>query len=423
MPKALVPVAGEPMLARALRGVRRALPAAEIVAVLPRESEELWRLGRELGGVPAGAGETGRNESGLVLVAGGGTRTASVRAGLDAIGADADVVLVHDAARCLAPPEVFLAVVGALEAGATAVVPALPVVDTVKTAVPAEDRGIAPEQVYDTPARSALRAVQTPQGFVRAALVAAHRQAEAWGGDRSEAVTDDAMLMELTGLPVHLVPGSLESLKITTDLDLRIAEASLRPGPAGTEPADQKPADQKPADQSPVDQTEETMDRDQTSLPRIGVGTDVHRFAPEGSDRELWLAGLHWPGERGLEGHSDADAVAHAACDALFSAAGIGDLGTHFGTLRPELAGASGAALLTEAARLVRAAGFEIGNVAVQFVGNRPRFGARREEADRVLSAAAGAPVTVTATTSDGLGYEGAGEGVTAYASALVFRA
>jgi 2-C-methyl-D-erythritol 2,4-cyclodiphosphate synthase len=156
-------------------------------------------------------------------------------------------------------------------------------------------------------------------------------------------------------------------------------------------------------------------------LPRTGIGVDVHAFAPVEESRDLWLAGLHWPGERGLSGHSDGDAVAHAACDALFSAAGIGDLGTHFGTDRPEFAGASGATLLAEAARLVRAAGFEIGNIAVQFVGNRPKFGPRRSEADAVLTGAAGAPVSVAATTSDRLGYEGDGQGITAYATALVY--
>lgn len=155
-------------------------------------------------------------------------------------------------------------------------------------------------------------------------------------------------------------------------------------------------------------------------IPRTGIGIDVHAVDPE-PGRDLWLAGLQWPGERGLSGHSDGDAVAHAACDALFSAAGIGDLGTHFGTDRPEFAGASGASLLAEAARLVRAAGWEIGNVAIQFVGKRPKFGPRRTEADAALSAAAGAPITVTATTSDGLGYEGTGEGITAYATALVY--
>ncbi|WP_461189162.1 2-C-methyl-D-erythritol 2,4-cyclodiphosphate synthase [Arthrobacter sp. Z4-13] len=156
-------------------------------------------------------------------------------------------------------------------------------------------------------------------------------------------------------------------------------------------------------------------------LPRTGIGIDVHAYAPEDAPRPLWLGGLLWEGERGLAGHSDGDPVAHAAADALFSAAGIGDLGTHFGTSRPEFAGASGVTLLTEAARIVRAAGFEIGNVAVQFVANRPKFGPRREESQQVLSAAAGAPISVTATTSDGLGFAGRGEGISAVATALVY--
>ncbi|MFB3979842.1 2-C-methyl-D-erythritol 4-phosphate cytidylyltransferase [Microbacterium proteolyticum] len=373
-PKAFVGLDEHTILRHALRGVFAA-PRAQVVVVVPAGFE-----GPALTEVREVAGDRIDLVS---VVAGGTTRQSSVAAGLAALWADVDTVLVHDAARALTPPSVFERVVAALEKGADAVIPAVPVVDTIK-------KVNATGAIVAAVDRSELAAAQTPQGFRRHVLVEAVNAADA---DH----TDDAALVAAAGHPVITVAGDAASFKITTAPDLDRARALVSDSPAITAPARALPA------------------------PRVGVGTDVHAFGGEGS---LWLAGLEWPGEPALSGHSDGDAVAHAIVDALLAAAGLGDIGTHFGTDRPEFAGAHAKAFLAHTRELLGAAGWRIGNVSVQVQANRPRFAARRAEAERVLSAAlGGAPVSVSATTTDGLGFTGRTEGVAAFATALVVPA
>lgn len=369
-PKAFVGIDEHTILRHALRGVF-AGPLAQVIVVAPAD---------RLGDAQTDAVEAAGGHRDLVtVVAGGGTRQESVRAGLAALWADVEIVLVHDAARALTPASVFERVVAAVRAGRDAVIPALPVVDTLKR--------VAADTVTALVDRAELAAAQTPQGFRRDVLDAAYERA-------GEEYTDDAALVQAAGFPVYTVTGDERAFKITTPGDLDRARHLAAPVPAATVSLD------APA-----------------VLPRVGVGTDVHAF---GGDGTLWLAGLEWPGEQALHGHSDGDAVAHAIVDAVLAAAGLGDIGTHFGTDKPEYAGAHAEAFLTRTRAILGEAGWTVGNVSVQVQANRPRFAARRAEAEAVLSAALGAPVAVSATTTDGLGFTGTGDGVAAFAVALV---
>ncbi|MFD8770314.1 2-C-methyl-D-erythritol 4-phosphate cytidylyltransferase [Microbacterium oxydans] len=365
-PKAFVGVDSRSVLRHALDGVFAAVPA-QVVVVAPAgwEGDAETEL-REAAGERADLGR---------VVTGGATRQQSVAAGLSALWGDIETVLVHDAARALTPPSQIDAVAAAVTAE-VGVIPTLPVVDTLKRVV---DGAVA--AAVD---RSELAAAQTPQGFPRAALEAAYAAARESGVE----YTDDAALFAATGRPVRHIDGSERAFKITTPADLERARHLLGSHNAGA------------------------------GIPRVGIGTDVHAFGGEG---DLWLAGLEWPGEQPLSGHSDGDAVAHAIVDALLGAAGLGDIGEHFGTAHPEYAGAHAEVFLARTRELLREAGFAVGNVSVQFQGNRPKFSPRRSEAQELLSGILGAPVSVTATTTDGLGFAGRAEGIAVTAIATVF--
>lgn len=368
--KAFVGIDEHSILRHALQGVFDG-PPAQVVVVAPED-----RRGDALTDALEAAGQSRDLVS---VTVGGATRQQSVAAGLAQVWPDVEIVLVHDAARALTPGDVFARVAGAVDAGAAAVIPVLPVVDTLKRVD--GDRVMAPVD------RSVLAAAQTPQGFRRRVLDAAYA---APGADH----TDDAALVQASGAEVVTVPGDERAFKITTPADLDRARHLAAPVVAAVV----------------------AVDPPQT-VARVGIGTDVHAFGDTGP---LWLAGLEWPGENGLNGHSDGDAVAHAIVDAILAAAGIGDIGTHFGTDHPEYAGAHADVFLARTCALVAEAGFAVGNVSVQVQARRPRFAQRRVEAERMLSEALGAPVSVSATTTDGLGFTGRGDGVAAYAVALL---
>jgi len=357
IPKALIQIDGVTLVERAFASLSTVVD--EIVITAPAGYEEQFR---------AIVGDSAK------VISGGVLRSDSVNLALKSLSPTIKYVLVHDAARALATSDLASRVLSELEKGEAAVIPALNVIDTIKEV----DRD---GYVRNTPDRSILKAIQTPQGFSVAVLKRAH--------EASQDATDDAALVEALGIKVKTIAGEARAMKITNPEDIATAVTLLRPS---------------------------------NSEIRIGIGTDAHAFSSDPS-RQLWLAGIYWPDIVGVDGHSDGDVAAHAICDALFSATSLGDLGSNFGVSDSKYAGASGAMLLSETLSRVTKAGYEIANVGVQIVCNKPKIGTRRAEAIAALSQAlGGAAVSVTATSTDGLGFTGEGKGISAIATALVVK-
>jgi 2-C-methyl-D-erythritol 4-phosphate cytidylyltransferase / 2-C-methyl-D-erythritol 2,4-cyclodiphosphate synthase len=360
LPKAFVPLMGEPLIEHALRNLVATTGLAHVSLVAHNDFHD---------DAEALADRYSTQDINIVVVQGGEvTRQDSVRNGLAFVPDDLDVVLIHDAARAFATAELFERVAAAVRESGKGVVPVLPVVDTIKRA--------EAELILETVDRSDLRVAQTPQGFPIAAFKAAHALAGA-------EFTDDAALFQAAGGAVTSVIGQATAFKITHPADLAAAERLL------------------------------------SAELRTGIGTDVHRFATDGR-KPLNLAGIEWPDEVALDGHSDGDAVCHAIVDALLAAAGLGDIGGVFGVDRPEYAGATGAVFIDGALAMLREQGWTVQNVSVQIIGNRPKLAPRRDLAQERLTALVGTPVSIGATTTDGLGFLGNSEGVAAVATALI---
>lgn len=366
--KVFLPVGGEPALCRCVRAYQ-GLCARLVVVLKPEEEPKAREMLKSSGLLQAVS----------AFAAGGETRQDSVRNGLEKLSEEESILLIHDAARALVTPEIILRVVDSVKAHGTGVA-AVPLKDTVK-----EVDGL--ERVVSTPERDKLRAVQTPQGFLKSLLQKAHTEAEKTGYQ----ATDDAALVEALGVRVQLVEGSMDNLKLTTPEDLLAAQAILA-------------------------RREGRME----SMMRIGHGYDVHRLVP---GRKLILCGVEIPHETGLLGHSDADVALHALTDALLGAAALGDIGRHFPDSNPDYKGISSLILLRHAAALLQERGYAPSNVDVTIAAQRPKLAPYILQMRQNVANALSLPedcVSIKATTTEGLGFEGEEKGISAQAVCLI---
>ena len=362
--KVLLPLCGEPVIRHAVRAFCEADKIDGVVVVASADETEQMRAA--LCGL----------EKVCAIVPGGSTRQESVKNGLDALPKEARIALVHDGARPLISRELIARCIRQTEDCGSAVV-CTPVTDTVKV----EKDGC----VVRTLDRSQLRAVQTPQCFFAGELKAAYEAAARDG----VSVTDDASVMEHAGHSVHLLESSEVNFKLTTPEDLRRAEDIIG--------------------------ERKFMQR----LPRTGFGYDVHKLV---SGRRLILCGKEIPWEKGLDGHSDADVAVHALLDALLGAACLGDIGRLYPDNDPAFEGADSMKLLADVLRRVKDAGYAVVHADVTIVAQKPKLMPYMDEMRRNLeNAMAGAQVNVKATTTERLGFEGRGEGISAQAVATIW--
>ena len=377
--KVFAVAAGKPILAHTLLAFEQCGLIDEIVLVVgPDEIEAGWSIAERWGITKLAA-----------VVAGGGHRQDSVERGLAAVRASSHVVAIHDGARPAVRQETIRATIEAAEEHGAAVA-AMPAIETIKVAGEAN-------LVEETLDRRALWSIQTPQTFRKELLVRAIEEAKADGFYG----TDDAALVERLGHPVKLVEGSYDNIKVTTARDLEVVECTMRSAAAAECP--------KPAEATPP-----------ASAVRVGFGYDVHRFA---AGRKLFLGGVEFPDEEGLEGHSDADVILHAIADAVLGAAALGDIGKHFPNTDPEYHGISSFDLLSRTQEIAKKAGWTVVNVDATLVAERPRIAPRSDEMrERIALALAIDPmrVSVKATTAEKLGDIGAGLGAACYAVATL---